>query len=124
MGGRVEFEAGVGVEEFGEVVGGGAGVVDEAGEAVAAEGAEGGGDFEGVGAAGGAQGAAEEVGEAGFGVVGGVEVVGLVGEGGEQGGVGYGDQACGDGLPAEFVQVEGDGVGAVQALELVAVAGG
>lgn len=61
-GGCVEFEAGVGVEESGEVVCGVDGAVDECGEAVAAEGAEGGGDLEGVGAAGGAQGAAEEVG--------------------------------------------------------------
>lgn len=58
----MEFEAGVGVEESGEVVRGVDGAVDECGEAVAAEGAEGGGDLEGVGAAGGAQGAAEEVG--------------------------------------------------------------
>lgn len=80
-GGCVDLEAGVGVEAPGEGVGEGAGVVDEADESVAAEGAEGDGDLEGVGASGGAQGAAEEVGEAGVGVVGGVEVVGLVGEG-------------------------------------------
>lgn len=36
-GGRVEFEAGVGVEECGEVLGECAGAVDEAGEAVAAQ---------------------------------------------------------------------------------------
>lgn len=78
---RVEFEGGVCFEESGELFGAGAGAVDEVGEAVSAEGAQGGGDFEGVCAAGGAQGAAEEVGQAGLGVVGGVEVVGLVGEG-------------------------------------------
>ena len=79
----VELECGVGVDEVGEVVGGGEGAVDEVGESVAAEGLEGDGDLEDVGAAGGAQGAAEEVGEAGFGVVVGVEVVGVVVEGGE-----------------------------------------
>ena len=102
----------------GELLGLVADLVDEGAEAGAAEGLEGDGDLQDVGAAGGAQGAAEEVGEAGFGVVVGVEVVGVVGEGGEVAGVADGEEAGGDGLPAEFVQVEGDGVGAVQAGEL------
>lgn len=111
----VELEVGVLVDEVGEVVGGGDGAVDEVGESVAAECLEGDGDFEGVGAAGGAQGAAEEVGEAGVGVVVGVEVGGVVVEGVEVVVVGDGEDACGCGLPAEFVQVEGDAVGAVEA---------
>src|SRR5690606_26324447 len=71
----------------------------------------------------GAQGAAEEVGEAGFGVVVGVEVGGVVVEGGEVVAFGYGEEAGGCGLPAEFVQVEGDAVGAVEAVEEGAVGG-
>lgn len=77
----VELQLGVFVDELGQFAGGGADAVDEVGEAVAAEGSEGDGDFEDVGAAGGARGAAEEVGEAGVGVVVGVEVVGGVAEG-------------------------------------------
>ncbi|GAA3068511.1 hypothetical protein GCM10020000_61160 [Streptomyces olivoverticillatus] len=50
----MEFEGGAGVDEVGEVVGGGADAFDEVGDAAAAEGAEGDGDFEDVGAAGGA----------------------------------------------------------------------
>ncbi len=47
-----------------------------------------------------------------------------MGEGGEGGGVGDGQEAGRDRLPAEFVQVEGDGVGAGEAGEggLVGVA--
>lgn len=119
----VEVEGGGFVDEVGEVVGGGEGAVDEVGESGAAECLEGDGDFEGVGAAGGAEGAAEEVGEAGFGVVVGVEVGGLVVEWGEVVAVGDGEDACGCGLPAEFVEVEGDAVGAVEAVDLVAVGG-
>ncbi len=115
VGAVVEFEAGVGADEAGELVGVGADLVDEGAESVAAEGFEGDGDLEDVGSAGGAQGAAEEVGEACFGVVVGVEVVGVVGECGEVAGVLDGEEACGDGLPAEFVQVEGDGVGVFEA---------
>lgn len=43
-------------------------------------------------------------------------------EGGQLGRVGDGEESGCDGLPAEFVQVEGDGLGAFQAGELVAVA--
>lgn len=46
-----------------------------------------------------------------------------MGEGGQQGGVGDGEEACGDGLPAEFVQVDGEGVGAAEACDAGAVAG-
>lgn len=59
--------------------------------------------------------------EARVGVVVGVEVVGVVVEGGEVVGVGDGEEAGGDRLPAEFVQVEGDGVGGFQSGESVAV---
>lgn len=117
----VELQVGVGFDEVGEFLGECAGVVDECGESGAAEGAEGDGHFEYVGASGGAEGAAEEVGVACFGVVVGVEVVGLVVEGVEGGGSGYGEEPGGDGLPAEFVEVEGDGVGAFDAVELVSV---
>ncbi len=65
---------------------------------------------------GGAEGAAEEVGEAGFGVVVGVEV-GAWWWRGEVVVFGYGEEAGGCGLPAEFVEVEGDAVGAVEAVE-------
>ena len=118
----VELEAGVVGNEVGEVVGVGADLVDEGAEAVASEGFEGDGDFEDVGSATGAQGAAEEVGEPGVGVVVGVEVVGVLFEGGEVVGVVDVEEAGGDGLPAEFVQVEGDGVGVLEAGEVVAVA--
>lgn len=118
----VEFEAGVPVDEFGELGGSFADAVDEGAESGAAEGFEGDGDLEDVGSSGGAQGAAEEVGEARFGVVVGVEVVGVVAEWGEVVPVAYGEESCGDGLPAEFVQVEGDGVGAGEAAEFGAVA--
>lgn len=37
--------------------------------------------------------------------------------------VGDGEDACGGGLPAEFVEVEGDAVGAVEAVEFGAVGG-
>lgn len=117
----VELEAGVCGGEVGEFVGVGADLVDEVADAVASEGLEGDGDLEDVGAAGGAQGAAEEVGVACFGVVVGVEVVGPVGERGEVGGVAYGEESGGDGLPAEFVQVEGDGVGVGESVEFGAV---
>lgn len=117
----VELEAGVGGYEVGQLVGVGADLVDEGADAFSAEGFEGDGDFEDVGASGGAQGAAEEVGESCFGVVVGVEVVGAVLQYGEVVGVAYGEESCGDGLPAEFVQVEGDGVGAVESVELGAV---
>ena len=67
---RVELEARGGAStRSARWLGGGAGAVDEVGESVAAEGAQGDGDLQGVGAAGGAQRAAEEVGEAGVGVV-------------------------------------------------------
>lgn len=46
-----------------------------------------------------------------------------MGEGCEEGGVGDGEEACGDGLPAEFVEVEGEGAGAGEALDAGAVAG-
>lgn len=105
------------------MVGGGEGAVDEVGQSVAAECLEGGGDLEGVGAPGGAQGAAEEVGEACVGVVACVEVGGLVVECVEVVVVGDGEDAGGCGLPAEFVQVEGDAVGAVEAVDEVAVGG-
>lgn len=118
----VEFEGGVVVDEGGEGAGVVADLVDEGAEAGAAEGLESDGDLEGVGAAAGARGAAEEVGQAGFGVVVGVEVVGVLVECGEVVGVFDGEEACGDGLPAEFVQVEGDGVGGVEADEFGAVA--
>lgn len=118
----VELEAGVCLDEAGEFLGVGADLVDEGAESVAAEGFEGDGDFEDVGASGGAQGAAEEVGESGLGVVVGVEVVGVVVECVQVVGVAYGEEAGGGGLPAEFVQVEGDGVGAFDAVESVAVA--
>lgn len=115
----MQFEVGVRVDEGGELPGVAADLVDERAEAVASEGFEGDGEFEDVGAAGGAQGAAEEVGQSGFGVVVGVEVVGALSQGGEVVGVANGEEACGDGLPAEFVQVEGDGVGGVEAGEPV-----
>ena len=118
----VEFEGGVRVDEVGELPGRGRRPGRRGRRGRAAEGFEGDGDLEDVGAAGGAQGAAEEVGQAGFGVVVGVEVVGVLGEGGEVVGVADGEEAGGDGLPAEFVQVEGDGVGGVEAGEAVAVA--
>jgi hypothetical protein len=76
----VELEAGVTLDELGELGGLFADLVDEGAESGAAEGFEGDGDLEDVGASGGAQGAAEEVGEACFGVVVCVEVVGVVGE--------------------------------------------
>lgn len=41
----------------------------------------------------------------------------------EVGAVGDGEDACGCGLPAEFVQVEGDAVGAVEAVDLASVGG-
>lgn len=110
------------LDECGEFAGTVADVIDECAESGAAEGFEGDGDFEGVGAAGGAQGAAEQVGEAGFGVVVGVEVVGVVVQGCEVAGVLDGEDSGGDRLPAEFVQVEGDGVGGCQSGELGAVA--
>lgn len=117
----VELEAGVGGYEVGELVGAGADLVDEGADSFSSEGFEGDGDFEDVGAPGGAQGAAEEVGEARFGVVVGVEVVGAVFQCGEVAFVADGEEARGDGLPAEFVQVEGDGVGAVESVEQAAV---
>lgn len=89
----VEVECGVFGDEVGEVVGGGAGAVDEVGESGAAECLEGDGDLECVGAAGGAQRAAEEVGESGLGVVVGVEVGGVVVEGVEVVVVGDGEDA-------------------------------
>lgn len=46
----------------------------------------------------------------------------MVVEGGEVLGVADGEESGGDGLPAEFVQVEGEGVGGVEAGESVAVA--
>src|SRR5690606_33599196 len=63
----VELEAGVFVDEVGELAGAGADLVDEGAEAAAAERPERDGDLENVGAPGGAQGAAEEVGQAGLG---------------------------------------------------------
>lgn len=117
----VELEAGVCLGEVRQFDGAGADLVDERAESRSSQGFEGDGDFEDVGASGGAQGAAEEVGEARFGVVVGVEVVGAVAQGVEVVGVLDGEEACGDGLPAEFVQVEGDGVGAVESVEFAAV---
>jgi hypothetical protein len=117
----VQFEAGVRVDEVGEVPGVGADLVDERAEAAASEGFEGDGEFEDVGSAGGAQGPAEQVGQSGLGVVVGVEVVGVLPQGGEIVGVPDGEEAGGDRLPAEFVQVEGDGVGGVEAGEHVPV---
>lgn len=119
----MEFEAGVVVDELRELACLFADLVDQSAESCASEGFQGDGDLEHVGAAGGAQGAAEEVGEAGLGVVVGVEVVGALVEGGEVVLVAYGEESCGYGLPAEFVQVEGDGVGGVDAGELVSVPG-
>lgn len=118
----MEFEAGVLVDEGGELAGAVADLLDQPAEAAAAEGLEGDGDLEGVGPAAGVQGAAEQIGQARFGVVAGVEVVGAVVEHGEIGRVTDGEETGGDGLPAEFVQVEGDAVGGVQAGQQIAVA--
>lgn len=92
-GAGVELEAGAGLDEVGEVLGGRADVVDEVAEAAPAECPQGDGDLEDVGAAGGAEGAAEQVGQPRFGVVVGVEVLGLVGQRGEGGAVRDGEEA-------------------------------
>ncbi len=120
-GAAAQVEAGGLLHQVGEVLGPVHAGVDEGAEPGAAEGAEGDGDLEDVGAAGGPEGAAEEVGETGLGVVVGVEVVGGVAEDGEVGGVAYGEESGGGRLPAEFVQVDGDGTGPVEAVEEPAV---
>jgi hypothetical protein len=95
----VEGEVGIVLNEVREALSAGADVVDEFTDSAPAEGAERDRDLENVGAACGAQRAAEQVGESGVGVVVGVEVVGVSAQRAEGGGVGDGEQSCGDGLP-------------------------
>ncbi|CAO0825061.1 hypothetical protein SMICM17S_03421 [Streptomyces microflavus] len=121
----VEVEGGGFGDEVGEVVGGGEGAVDEVGEAWCGRGrCRVTADLEGVGAAGGAQGAAEEVGQAGFGVVVGVEVVGACGARAVRSAASRtARRPAATGCQPSLVQVEGDGVGAVEAGEEGAVGG-